>query len=64
MREAREARAALPLPRSVLEIEANGNGNMTAGDGERKTHQFEVCPPGSQATLKINKALKAGSPES
>lgn len=28
------------------------------------THHLEVCPPGSQATLKINKAFEAGSSES
>lgn len=45
-----------------------------AGDGDKwgwkhvsgeKIHTiFEVCPPGSQATLKINKAFEAGSSES
>lgn len=63
VREAKEDRAAPPLPRSLLEMETKGKGNMTARGGGN-THHFEVCPPGSQATLKINKAFKAGSPES
>lgn len=52
-----------PPPRSLLEMETKGNGNMEARGGGNRQH-FEVCPPGSQATLKINKAFKAGSPES